>query len=153
MCIERVTHFVKKSFEPETKVKTCFQTKRKEGIRTRGTSHWWWRPKKTPNNLAGSSSTNDAGQSDLSLDENSQTGSGAPYALLWGHKRGLGSSLPWDRPWRSWKPIYPLTTILGAVYPINFWRTWMAHPLLRKTLLNYLYTLALILFFFQISER
>ena len=35
-----------------------------------------------PNNLAGSSSTDDAGQSDLSLEQNSQTGSVAQYALL-----------------------------------------------------------------------
>jgi len=51
MCKERVTYFVKKkkkSFEPETKVKTSCQTKRKEGIRSRGTSQLMMKTQESP---------------------------------------------------------------------------------------------------------
>ena len=49
ICIERVTYFVKKkSFEPETKVKTSCQTKRKEGIRSRGTSQLMMKTQESP---------------------------------------------------------------------------------------------------------
>ena len=77
-----MVYFVNITFEPETKVKTSCQTKRKEGIRSRGTSQLMTKTQEAPNNLAGSSSTDDAGQSDLSLEQNSQTGSVAQYALL-----------------------------------------------------------------------